>query len=336
MKVGRILRESLDSDIPRLVAVLPEEYKVLDLATAEYMLLLQEGATQEAARRVASALFPASMTAAIETGPRFLDAARRCLEKRPREALFDLHGVAWLPPLDPPMQRDCLAFEQHLHNAFVVGQHRPIPDVYYEIPLYYKANRLTLFAHEQEVPWPDYTQHLDYELELGFVIGRTGYNLSPEAAHASLFGVTIYNDFSARDMQRKESAGGLGPAKGKDFATGLGPWITTVDEVEVNNLTMIARVNGEEWSRGSSSTLMWSVEELIAYISKAEGVHTGDLIGSGTVGFGCGLELGRRLQPGDEVELEVTGIGVLRNWIGMPQDIGWMPQPRQKKDYHVS
>ncbi len=140
-----------------------------------------------------------------------------------------------------------------------------------------------------------------------------------------LLGVTIYNDFSARDIQRKGSSGGLGPAKAKDFATGLGSWITTTDELDVHNLTMVARVNGEEWSRGSSSSLMWSVEELIAYVSKAEGVHTGELIGSGTVGFGCGLELGRKLQPGDIVELEISGIGILRNRIGSPRKSSWKP-----------
>ena len=331
MKLGRILRPSIERSIPRLVAVLPEQQQVLDLATAEYMLLCEEGATQEAAHRVASAIFPGSMTAAIETGSRFLEAAHRCITRMPKHALLDIQHVVWLPPLDPLLQRDCLAFEQHLHNAFVVGQQRAIPDVYYDIPLYYKGNPRTLFGHEQEIPWPWYTQHLDYELELGFVVGRAGYNLTPETAHTSLFGVTIYNDFSARDIQRKESAGGLGPAKGKDFATGLGPWITTIDEVDVHNLTMIARVNGEEWSRGSSAASMWRVEELLAYISQAEEVHAGELIGAGTIDYGCGLELGRRLQPGDEIELEVTGIGVLRNRIGIPQKSGWMPQRRQRR-----
>ncbi len=321
MKLGRILRESIDQAIPRLVAVLPEQNLVLDLASNEYHRLLRSGATPDAALRISSALFPPSMSAAISAGPAFLEATQCCLATSPEEsAVFALQDVKWLSPLDPPMMRDCLAFEQHLSNAFLVTQKRPIPDVYYEMPIYYKANRFSVIGHEHEVPWPDYTQHLDYELELGFIIGRDGYDLTPEAARPYLFGVTIYNDFSARDIQRKEGAGGLGPAKAKDFATGLGPWITTADEIDVHDLTMVARVNDKEWSRGSSSALMWKVEEIIAYISKAEGVHAGELIGSGTVGFGSGLELGRRLQPGDVIELEVSGIGVLRNRIGTPQE----------------
>ncbi len=329
MKLGRILREGLDLSLPRLVAVFPEEQRVLDLASAEYHRLLHAGATPDAALRLASALFPSSMSEAIAAGPAFLEGVTRCLEAEADDhAWLNMHDVDWLAPLDPSMMRDCLAFEQHLQNAFLKGQGRPVPEVYYEMPVYYKANRFSVIGHEQEVLWPDYTEHLDYELELGFVIGREGYDLTPEQARSYLFGVTIYNDFSARDIQRKESSGGLGPAKAKDFATGLGPWITTADELDVHNLTMVARVNGEEWSRGSSSSLMWSVEEFIAYVSKAEGVHAGELIGSGTVGFGCGLELGRKLQPGDIVELEVSGIGVLRNRIGSPRKSSWMPSRR--------
>jgi 2-keto-4-pentenoate hydratase/2-oxohepta-3-ene-1,7-dioic acid hydratase in catechol pathway len=229
--------------------------------------------------------------------------------------------------------RDCLAFEQHLRNtllglAAAMNVEPIIPDVYYEKPIYYKGNPLTLIGHDKEVPWPDYSRRMDYELELGFVIGRPGKDLTPEQAKAHLFGVTILNDFSARDIQSIEMKGLLGPAKGKDFATALGPWITTVDELDVHNLTMVARVNGEEWSRGSSSTIMWRVEEIIAYISKAEGLVAGELIGSGTVGGGCGVELGKLLKAGDVVDLEVSGIGVLRNKMGTPAPTGWMPERR--------
>ena len=119
------------------------------------------------------------------------------------------------------------------------------------MPIYFKGNPLTLIAHEQEVPWPDYTQCMDYELELGFVIGRAGKDLAPEQAKSYLFGVTILNDFSARDIQVHEMQGMLLASKGKDFATALGPWITTTDELDVHRIMMVARVNGEEWSRGS-------------------------------------------------------------------------------------
>lgn len=334
MKLGRILRESLEGAVPRLVVVQPEHERVIDLATAEYQRLLNTGASADAARRLASAMYPGSMSAAIAAGPTFLTAtARTVAAVEDGKAVLPLRQVQWIAPIDPPVLRDCLAFEQHMRNmlpgiATAMNVPNRVPDVYYEKPIYYKGNPLTLIGHEQEAPWPDYTSRMDYELELGFIIGRPGKDLTPEQAKSHLFGITILNDFSARDIQVREMQGLLGPAKGKDFATALGPWITTVDELDVHNLAMVARVNGEEWSRGSSSTIMWRVEEIIAYISKAEGVVAGELIGSGTVGLGCGAELGKLLKPGDVVELEVEGIGVLRNKMEMPAPAGWMPQLR--------
>ena len=334
MKLGRILRESLEGAVPRLVVVQPEHERVVDLASAEYQRLLATGASAEAARRLASALYPGSMSAAIAAGPTFLTAVARTTGTiESGSVVLPFGQVQLLAPIDPPLMRDCLAFEQHLRNtlpalATAMNVEPRIPDVYYEKPIYYKGNPLTLIGHEQEVSWPDYSRRMDYELELGFVIGRPGKDLTPEQAKAHLFGVTIFNDFSARDIQSIEMKGLLGPAKGKDFATALGPWITTVDELDVHNLTMVARVNGEEWSHGSSSTIMWRVEEIIAYISKAEGLVAGELIGSGTVGGGCGVELGKLLKAGDVVELEVEGIGILRNKMGTPAPSGWMPERR--------
>jgi 2-keto-4-pentenoate hydratase/2-oxohepta-3-ene-1,7-dioic acid hydratase in catechol pathway len=334
MKLGRILRDSLEGAVARLVVVQPEHGRVIDLATAEYQRLLDTGASADAARRLASAMYPGSMSAAIAAGPTFLTAAARTAGALEEDSsVLSLGEVKWLAPIDPPVMRDCLAFEQHLRNtltalAAAMNMAPRIPDVYYEKPIYYKGNPLTLIGHQEEALWPDYSSRMDYELELGFVIGRPGKDLTPEQAKAHLFGVTIFNDFSARDIQALEMQGLLGPAKGKDFATALGPWITTADELDVHNLTMVARVNGEEWSRGSSSTIMWRVEEIIAYISKAEGVIAGELIGSGTVGRGCGAELGKLLKPGDVVELEVEGIGILRNRMGTPAPAGWMPERR--------
>jgi 2-keto-4-pentenoate hydratase/2-oxohepta-3-ene-1,7-dioic acid hydratase in catechol pathway len=334
MKLGRILRESLEGAVPRLVVVQPEHERVIDLASAEYQRLLATGASAEAARRISTALYPGSMSAALAAGPTFLTAVAHTTGTIENgSAMLPTGQVQWLSPIDPPVMRDCLAFEQHLRNtlpalAAAMNVESRIPDVYYEKPIYYKGNPLTLIGHEQEVSWPDYCRRMDYELELGFVIGRPGKDLTPEQAKAHLFGVTIFNDFSARDIQAIEMKGLLGPAKGKDFATALGPWITTVDELDVHNLTMVARVNGEEWSRGSSSTIMWRVEEIIAYISKAEGLVAGELIGSGTVGGGCGVELGKFLKAGDIVELEIEGIGILRNKMGTPAPSGWMPERR--------
>ncbi|HZU16312.1 MAG TPA: fumarylacetoacetate hydrolase family protein [Candidatus Dormibacteraeota bacterium] len=328
MKLGRISREGLDGAEARLVAVLPEQGRAVDLRRAEYLRLLGRGSTPEAAARLAAASFPGSMADAIGAGPIFLEAVHETLA-RGDDASLDLDSITWLPAVDPPVMRDCMAFKEHLTNAAARLGHEVHPTAY-ELPAYYKASQSSLIGHEQVVPWPAYTAWMDYELELGFVIGRPGRNLTPEQAGAHLFGVTIYNDFSARDIQGREMQLNLGPAKGKDFATAVGPWITTADELDLADLEMRARVNGEEWSRGNAGSIWWSPSELIAYVSWGENLRPGDLIGSGTVGRGCGLELGRRLQPGDVVELEVTGIGVLRNRLGEPEPRTWEPAPRPR------
>jgi 2-keto-4-pentenoate hydratase/2-oxohepta-3-ene-1,7-dioic acid hydratase in catechol pathway len=192
-----------------------------------------------------------------------------------------------------------------------------IPEVWYQQPIYYKANRFSVIGTDQDVIWPYYAKTMDFELEFGFFIGKKGRDISRKKAMDHIFGYSIFNDMSARDIQATEMQGGLGPAKGKDFDTGniIGPCIVTADEIDPYNLTMIARVNGEEWSRGSSSSINWKFEDLISYISKSETLYPGEFFGSGTVGGGSGLELERYLAPGDIVELEVEGIGTLRNKI---------------------
>jgi 2-keto-4-pentenoate hydratase/2-oxohepta-3-ene-1,7-dioic acid hydratase in catechol pathway len=327
MKLARIAYSSPDGIIPRIVAVQLEQQRVIDLATAWRRWLERRGATQEAARRVAAAFFPSSMTAAIALGEEFLSAARQAIKVAPEDATMALDDVDWLAPLDPPVLRDFTAFEQHVQNMSA-RQGQPVFKEFYQRPPYFKINPLTVIGHEQEVSWPNYTNHMDYELEIGLIIGKSGRNLRPQEALSYLFGVTILNDFSARDAQGPEMSSGFGPSKGKDFATALGPWITTCDEIDITNLEMVARVNGEEWSRGSSASLTWKVEELIAYASKGETICPGELLGSGTVGTGSGAEHGKKLQPGDVVELEVQGIGLLRNRIGEPEPEGWEPEPR--------
>jgi 2-keto-4-pentenoate hydratase/2-oxohepta-3-ene-1,7-dioic acid hydratase in catechol pathway len=327
MKLARIASFGPDGLTPRLAVVQPEQQRVIDLLTAERLRLERQGATHEAALRLARALFPSSMAAAIALGNAFLLAASQAIEHVEEEAITPISQVHLLAPLDPPQMRDFTAFEQHMQNMAGRLNH-PVIKQFYEMPLYYKGNASTLIAHEQEVPWPNYTQHMDYELELGFVIGKAGRNLTPQEALSHLFGVTIFNDFSARDIQGPEMSSGFGPAKGKDFATALGPWITTRDELDLTHLDMVARVNGEQWSHGSSATMTWRIEELIAYASKGETIWPGELLGSGTVGLGTGAEMGRKLQPGDVVELEVQGIGMLRNRIGQPEPRGWEPEPR--------
>jgi 2-keto-4-pentenoate hydratase/2-oxohepta-3-ene-1,7-dioic acid hydratase in catechol pathway len=268
-----------------------------------------------------------SMLALIDAGEPGLERARALVAHPAAAATVPLAEVALLAPLPEPRQiRDFLCFEEHLRNCYATverlgGPHQEIPPVWYEQPIYYKANRFSVVGHEAPVRWPSYSGLMDYELELACVIGRTGVDISREDAAAHIFGFTIFNDVSARDAQGVEMAGTLGPAKGKDFDTGnvLGPWLVTADEVaDVYDLSMTARVNGEEWSRGSTATMHHRFEDLIAFVSRSETLHAGEVLGSGTVGTGCGLEHGRFLERGDVVELEVERIGVLRNRIGEP------------------
>ena len=164
--------------------------------------------------------------------------------------------------------------------------------------------------------WPNYSQLMDFELELACVIGRGGRDIRKSEAREHIFGYTIFNDFSARDAQNTEMLGMLGPAKGKDFdrANAIGPVIVTADEIaDPYALTMSARINGEALCSGSSSTMHWRFEDFIAHISACETLHPGEMLGSGTVGWGCGMEHLRFLEDGDVVELEIEGIGILRN-----------------------
>jgi 2-keto-4-pentenoate hydratase/2-oxohepta-3-ene-1,7-dioic acid hydratase in catechol pathway len=327
MKLARILRDGPDGPRPRIVAVDPEAGRATDLARAEQLRLERRGCTPATARRLADAHLPQDLAAGLGSPSYREDLERAAAEDPPDDAVLELDGARWLTPLDPPRFRDFMAFEQHFVSARAV-RGNPVPDVLYTLPVYYKAGHLSLLAHEQTMEWPAYCEWMDYELELGFVVGGTGVDLTAEEAEQRLFGVTLLNDFSARDRQFEEVAGGLGPAKGKDFGTALGPWITTLDELDPLEISLAARVNGELWSSGRSGSALWSAGELTAYLSTAEPLVPGELIGSGTVGGGCGLELGNRLVPGDVVELEGSGLGTLRTRLGEPRQLRWAPQGR--------
>lgn len=225
---------------------------------------------------------------------------------------WGLDEVVFLPPVEAASLRDFIAFEQHIRAVrFIRGAE--IPPAWYKMPVYYKGNYRTLLGHEQALTWPRYSQRMDYELELACVIGKEGVDISEDGAAAHVGGYTVMNDWSARDIQMEEMSVGLGPAKGKDFATSLGPWLVTPDEFNPADARMTARINGEVWSDGNIGQIHWSFEQMIAHASMDETLYPGDVLGSGTVGGGCGLELDRWLQSGDVVELEVAGIGVLRN-----------------------
>ena len=277
-----------------------------------------------------------SMQNFIEAGQSALDRAYALLASNPATLAFN--QVDWLAPLPvPPQIRDCLGFEEHLKNSFksalklsamsaddpvkaeqelAASGRFEVPEVWYQQPLYYKANRFAVAQSGKDIMWPAYSEVMDFELEIACVIGNKGKDINKGDAEDHIFGYTIYNDFSARDAQMVESLGMLGPAKGKDFDDSiiLGPVIVTSDELDdPYNLRMQARVNGETWCDSNSNTIHWKFSDMIAHISKSETLYPGEVIGSGTVGYGCGLEHLRFLNDGDIVELEVEKIGVISN-----------------------
>ncbi|MBT2642393.1 fumarylacetoacetate hydrolase family protein [Bacillus sp. ISL-41] len=238
---------------------------------------------------------------------------------------YPLNDVTLNAPLpNPKSVRDFYAFEQHVKTARENRGLEMIPE-WYEIPVFYFTNHLAIKGPEDEISRPQACEWLDYELEIACVIGKGGRNIKAENAEQHIFGFFIMNDWSARDLQRHEMKVGLGPAKGKDFATSFGPYLVTKDELDSikaekgYNLQMTARVNGRELSSGNVKDLYYSFGEMIERASAGTTLYPGEVIGSGTVGTGCILELGtdvhRWLEPGDEVELEIEGLGVLKNKI---------------------
>jgi 2-keto-4-pentenoate hydratase/2-oxohepta-3-ene-1,7-dioic acid hydratase in catechol pathway len=307
-----------------------------ELQGSQYLGALTQAGVVNLSATVPDELAFSSVQDFIEAGQPALDLAYAVLASSP--AIIDSDRINWLAPLPLPVQiRDCLGFEEHLKNAFesavkvgAMAADDPVkaeeelrasgrfavPEVWYQQPIYYKANRFSVAPTGKEIAWPAYSQIMDFELEMACIIGKKGQDISKDKAHEHIFGYTIFNDFSARDAQMLESQGMLGPAKGKDFDDSiiLGPVIVTKDELtDPYNLRMQARVNGETWCDNNSSTIHWKFSDMIAHISMGETLHPGEVIGSGTVGLGCGLEHLRFLNDGDIVELEIDQIGVISN-----------------------
>jgi 2-keto-4-pentenoate hydratase/2-oxohepta-3-ene-1,7-dioic acid hydratase in catechol pathway len=265
--------------------------------------------------------FLVSILRLIEQGPEVWTEVRDVV--RAASDLPDLQvdpnekGFRLLAPFDMiGSLKDFLAFEDHVKRG-AQRRNGEVPAYWYEAPIYYKGNRRAILGPDDECKWPPYTERLDFELELALVVGQRGRDLTEENAGEYIFGFTVFNDFSARDIQAKEMSAWLGPAKGKDFANSFGPCIVTADEVGAEpDLEMICRVNGEEWGRARSSDAYWSWAQILKHVSDSEDIYPGDVFGSGTPGGCCGLDLGRELAPGDVVELEIERIGTLRNTIG--------------------
>jgi fumarylacetoacetate (FAA) hydrolase len=264
---------------------------------------------------------PPSLRGALEQfGPEGLMAEGQRASERP----IPMNQVRrWLPPVpDPRTFRDFYAFEQHVKAARARRGQEMIP-TWYEIPVFYFSNPTSLKGHLEPVKKPASTSELDFELEVACVIGREVQDVQGPAADEAIFGYLVLNDFSARDLQREEMKCMLGPAKGKDFATALGPWLVTPDELAGRrvgpgkyDLAMTARKNGKEVSRSNFKTIHYDFTRIIERASRDVTLFPGDLIGSGTCGTGCILELGPEntggwLQPGDTIELEIERLGTL-------------------------
>lgn len=306
-------------DGPRLGAMVDD--RILDLSVA---------ATQSGA-----ADFPRTMQDLIEGGAIALATARAIVAAAPADTAVPMTTL--LAPLPRPTRfRDCCLFLEHMEVAVakiaraatpptnddqalgILEKNRLDPEFYRQV-IYYNADHLHIYGHEADIHWPVQPGWADYELEWACVVGKTGSDIARSDARDYIFGFTILNDWSARDLQIPFMKANLGPGEGKDFANSFGPCIVTRDELaDPYDLTMIARVNGEEWSRGSTRSMHHRFEDAIVQFSRGRTLYAGEIIGSGTVLGGCGLELDKKLSHHDVVELEVEGIGVLRNRVLFP------------------
>ncbi|WP_344065776.1 fumarylacetoacetate hydrolase family protein [Microbacterium pumilum] len=311
------------------MAVEPEAGRVIDLARAFALALQRGGATTERSRQIALSIFPGSLSAGIAAGDAFLENAHRALTAAD-DASTSLHDVTWRAAVDPPVIRDGLTFGTHIENYFRnVVRSKPVRAVY-ERPGFFKGSTATIYGHDEVIPYPNISEKLDYELEIGYIVGKPGRNLTPDQAMRHVFGITIFNDWSLRDVQALEGPIGMGAQHSKDFAYGIGPWITTIDEIpSIEGLVGQVRVNGEVRADTRVENFVYTPAELVAYVSIFDGLQPGDLIGSGTMGFGAGVEIDRFVQPGDVVELELEGVGTLRNQVSPEKEVPpWWPEPR--------
>lgn len=278
----------------------------------------------------ATALLGAPLTlrdvrAVLESAPDAVERLQAAFSKisAPRVPLASVRLRA--PILQPPTVRDHIAFEEHATGQWSRDSSGPRMEVWQRLPIFYFSNPLRIFGSDEDVPFPAATQQLDYECELAAIVAREGTNVLEADADAYILGFTIFNDWSCRDLQFDESQFGLGPAKGKDAASSLGPWIVTRDEMApyYRNGTLhvqcTVRVNGTVWMEGNAWNMYHSFGAMVERAAQDSRIVPGDVIASGTVGGGSISESVRKgfparwLQPGDVVEMEVDGIGMLRN-----------------------
>ena len=264
---------------------------------------------------------PPDMLSFLKSEEELLNLAKEISKNPPAKYLYSLNDVELKAPLpSPPSLKDFFAFEEHA-KAGARRRGEELAREWYEIPAYYKGNHRAIYGTGDEIPWPYYTQKLDFECEIACVIGKKGKNIQIEEANDYIFGYMIFNDFSARDIQKKEMMLRMGPAKSKDFANSFGPYLITKDEADPKkDFSMKVRVNGELWTEGEFKDQYWGFPLMVSHVSQEETIYPGDILGSGTFYKGCGLDLDRWIQPGDTIELEVNKLGILKNKIGRPKN----------------
>lgn len=276
--------------------------------------------------------------------PELLEAGAAMLDVPPGPNVSE---VRLLPPLEPPTVRDFVTFEEHVEGVRrSIDGNAGVPEQWYAAPTFYFTNPYAVYGPHDDIPVPPGSRVLDFELEVAAVIGTEGRDLTPEQAREHIVGYTVFNDWSARDLQSAEMKVNLGPCKGKDTATTLGPYLVTADEFEKYRdpdgflrLALTASVNGEVVGEDLMSNMSWTFEEMVAYASRGTWVRPGDVLGSGTCGNGgCLAELwgvrGRQdpppLGPGDTVTLTVEGIGSVSNTVVAGPDPLPLPAARRR------
>jgi 2-keto-4-pentenoate hydratase/2-oxohepta-3-ene-1,7-dioic acid hydratase in catechol pathway len=318
----------------RLGAVVQD--KIIDINNS-YSALLADSGEVNSAKRIADGLIPPDMVMFLEGGKSSMDAAKQTIAyatERLQKNTNPLgaHGqrlhfleneIRWLAPVPKPhMIRDGILLLDHykvgMERLFKITGKDQIPEASKTMPIFWKPSRSAVGAHLQDILWPKYSQKLDYEFELGIYIGKRGKDISVEQAADYIAGYTIFNDLGLRDIQPAELTLRMGPAKAKDFITSkiMGPYLVTPDEIgPVENLRLIIRVNNETWFDGSLGNWAFTFEEFIAYVSRDEFLEVGDFFGSGPPAFSAGFEINKWIKPGDLLECEIEGLGVLKNTI---------------------
>jgi 2-keto-4-pentenoate hydratase/2-oxohepta-3-ene-1,7-dioic acid hydratase in catechol pathway len=298
--------------------------RVVDVNLA-YRRFLEEAHGVARAGEVADAVVPTDMLAFVENGSVAIDALELAVahasagdgadESRGR-LVWSFDVIAVRAPLPAP--RSLREFGQFVGHATQGGRRELSPE-WYEAPHYWKGNPSTIIGPEETIRWPEGVERLDFELEIACVIGRAGLDVDESTAMEHVYGFALFNDVCARDLQSRELPAGKGPSKSHDFCSAMGPMLVTTDELDLGGLTGTVCVNGEEWARATTDDMHFSWPQVVAYASRVDGIVPGDVLVSGTL-TGCSAiehygwpASGPLLRPGDLIELELDGLGVLRN-----------------------